>query len=113
MSEDLREVRDEKTLEEARAAEVAILYKHSPRCPMSWSAKRQVGRFVEEKPEIPVYIIDVVQHRALSQRVAELLGVKHESPQAILLRFGEVVEHASHGRLTVQLLDEWVTANGR
>lgn len=108
MSEDLREVENEDFLTELRVSKVAIVYKHSNRCGISWSAKREVDRFLEGAPGVPVYLIDVVQNRALSLKAAEVLGVKHESPQAILLRSGEVKEHASHGRITAKLLNSWV-----
>jgi len=113
MSEDLRELNDESALAELRNAEAAILYKHSTRCPTSWSAKRQVERFLDLSTGTPVYVIDVIQNRSLSKQIAEDLGVKHESPQAILLCSGEVKEHASHRHITVHLLNDWVTAAGR
>jgi bacillithiol system protein YtxJ len=113
MSEDLRELSDERTLEEVKGNEVAILYKHSTRCPTSWSAKRQVERFLDRSTGTPVYVVDVIQNRSLSMQIAEDLGVKHESPQAILLCSGEVKEHASHRHITVHLLNDWVTAAGR
>ena len=109
MSEDLRELNDERTLEEVRGNEVAILYKHSTRCPTSWSAKRQVERFLDLSTGTPVYVVDVIQNRSLSKQIAEDLGVKHESPQAILMRSGEVIAHVSHRQITVQLLEDWIS----
>lgn len=108
MSEDLREAVDESFLDELRNAPAAIVYKHSTRCAISWIAKREVDRFLGGAPGVPVYLIDVVQNRALSQEVAKVLDVKHESPQAILLRAGEVQEHVSHGRITAKLLSTWI-----
>lgn len=46
---------------------------------------------------VPVYLIDVVVNRDVSNAVAARVGVPHESPQAILLRRGEPVWQASHG----------------
>lgn len=108
MSEVLRELNDERALEEVRGNEVAILYKHSTRCPTSWSAKRQVERFLDQSTGTPVYVVDVIQNRSLSMQIAKDLGIKHESPQVILLRSGEVVEHVSHHKITVRLLESWV-----
>ena len=107
MTEDLREVVDEGTLNELRQAELVILYKHSTRCPISFGAKHEVDCFVKQTPEVPVFVLNVVQNRALSQQVAEQLGVRHESPQAILMRSGKVMKHASHRQITVQLLERW------
>ncbi len=109
MSTDLRELNDESALAELRNAEVAILYKHSTSCPTSWSAKREVERFLNRSMGTPVYVVDVIKNRSLSMQIAEDLGVKHESPQAILIRSGEVVAHVSHRQITVQLLENWIS----
>ena len=109
MTQDLREIVDEATLKEARQAEIAVIYKHSTRCPISLSAKREVDRFVEQTPGVPVYVLNVVQNQTLSRLVAQELRVRHESPQAILIRSGEAKKHASHRQITVQQLEAWVT----
>jgi bacillithiol system protein YtxJ len=77
-------------------APVALVYKHSSRCPVSGVAYQEVQRLVDDRPEAPVWIVDVIVQRGLSREVAERTGVAHESPQAILLVAGEVVYDASH-----------------
>ena len=77
-------------------APVALVYKHSTRCPISSVAHREVQQLVRERPDAPVWIVDVIVQRALSREVAERTGVVHESPQAILLVDGEPVYDASH-----------------
>jgi len=67
-----------------------------------------VERFLERGTGVPVYLVDVIQNRSLSQQIAKDLDVRHESPQAILMRSGEVLKHASHRHITAQLLDSWV-----
>ena len=108
MSQDLRDLADDGALDEARRTEVAIIYKHSSICPVSWSAKREVKRFIEQNPNVPVYVVNVRQNRELSQQLAEELGVQHESPQIILMRSGETLKHTSHHQITAQLLETWV-----
>ena len=110
MYEDLRELSDENTWSDVRQAATAIVYKHSTRCPTSWNAMREVEQFLQQTKDIPVFLVNVVTHRSLSQRIAEDLDVRHESPQAILLRSGEVAEHTSHRRITAALLTEWASA---
>jgi thioredoxin 1 len=55
-------------------------------------------------------MITVQTHRPVSDAVAKLLGVRHETPQAILLRDGKVVWNASHFRITATELDKAVIA---
>ena len=53
----------------------------------------------------------VVQHaRPVSNAVVERFGVRHESPQALLLRDGRVVWHASHWRDHRAGLEDAITA---
>jgi len=49
---------------------------------------------------------DLQHARALSSAIAEATGVRHQSPQAILLRDGEAVWDTSHGRITEEALGE-------
>lgn len=45
-------------------------------------------------------LIEIQPARPVSQALAERLGVVHKSPQAILVRTGQVVWHASHWDIT-------------
>jgi bacillithiol system protein YtxJ len=86
--------------------DLAIVFKHSTACPVSWSAHTQVTRFMKAHPEAPVYMVPVIKDRPLSQKIAAATGVRHESPQIIVLRKGKVVASASHGEITVDELTE-------
>lgn len=82
-------ITDEDGLDDALSRKVAVLYKHSPRCGVSTVARRELERFQRENPDTPVFIVDVVASRPLSRRIAERLGVRHESPQAIVVKCGK------------------------
>ncbi|MGD8698577.1 MAG: bacillithiol system redox-active protein YtxJ [Gemmatimonadales bacterium] len=87
----------EEDLEVVLAAELALVYKHSPRCVQALFARSQVDRFAETSSDISLYMIDVIVDREVSNAVARRVGVPHESPQVILLRRGRPIWHASHG----------------
>jgi bacillithiol system protein YtxJ len=86
----------EAVLDRLMAEETALLYKHSTRCPTCSQTKRHIIRLMKSQPELPVYIVDVLADRSISQQAARRLGVRHESPQAIVLRNGKAIWHASH-----------------
>lgn len=46
--------------------------------------------------ELPVYYLDLVRHRGLSDEIAQRTGVVHQSPQLLWLRKGNCIYHASH-----------------
>ena len=60
--------------------------------------------FIRRRPEVPVYLVDVLGQRLLSQRIAGDLSIRHESPQAIVLRRGAPLWHASHYDVTADAL---------
>ena len=97
---------DESTIESALREQVALLFKHSPRCGTSLRAFREVAAFEENGPDLPVYLLDVVSERSLARAVAERLDVRHESPQAIFLLSGRPVWNASHGAIRAEVLAE-------
>ena len=84
--------------------DLVILFKHSPSCPVSWMAHREVVRFHAGQPEAPVFLISVRERRDVAQFVARTTGVQHESPQIIVLRGGQLIGDASHDDVTVDLL---------
>lgn len=98
-------------LEEVKKQEVAILFKHSSTCPVSWAAQSEVKRFSASHPEIPVYTLIVQQDRALSREVAEWTGIRHESPQIFVLKQGKVVASDSHEGVNVDFLTESLKAS--
>jgi bacillithiol system protein YtxJ len=84
--------------------DMALIYKHSPRCGVSLAAMSEVRRFMEAEPTVPVYVVDVLRDRMVSRAVEVRLGVPHASPQAILLRGGEPVWNGSHRSVTAVVL---------
>jgi bacillithiol system protein YtxJ len=64
-----------------------------------------VGQFDGE-----VALIDVRRFHRLGREVAKRTGVRHESPQVIVLRDGEAVSDAHHGLITLDGVEEAVQA---
>jgi thioredoxin 1 len=50
-------------------------------------------------------MVTVQTHREVSNAVAARLGVRHETPQALIVRGGRVVWSASHFRVTAKAVD--------
>jgi len=86
-----------------------LLFKHSSACPVSGSADQEM-RTLAEETDLPVYKLVVQQSRALSDEIAETLGVRHETPQAIVLDEEEPVFHTSHFDVTADTVREAVHA---
>jgi bacillithiol system protein YtxJ len=82
-----------------------LLFKHSYTCGVSAEALDELVAHLNEQPANVQYAMVTVQtHREVSNAVAKKLGVRHETPQALLIRNGEVVWSASHFRVTASAM---------
>jgi len=105
MKSSIRNVRtaeDFRDLLELSHERPVLLFKHSTRCPTSAFAHHEFQSYASEAAARGVECAQVlvVESRAVSTEIASALGVRHESPQAILIRNGEAIWHDSHGALT-------------
>ncbi|WP_226391168.1 bacillithiol system redox-active protein YtxJ [Penaeicola halotolerans] len=75
-----------------------LIFKHSTRCSISSMALDRLQRNWRNDYEAAIkpYYLDLISYRDISNLIAEKLHVPHESPQAILVKNGEVVYDASH-----------------
>ncbi|ANW96485.1 general stress protein [Wenyingzhuangia fucanilytica] len=72
----------------------AIIFKHSTRCSISASVLNKFEKKIGEGYQL--YFLDLINHRDVSNAIAEQFNIVHESPQAILLENGKVSQQASH-----------------
>jgi bacillithiol system protein YtxJ len=68
-----------------------ILFKHSSTCPISSAAYGEMSRYAGD-----VALVVVQRAREVSHAIEARTGIRHESPQAIVLRNGKAVWNASH-----------------
>jgi len=74
-----------------------VLFKHSVTCPISAGVYHEVSGFGGE-----VNLVIVQTARQISNEIASKTGIRHESPQAIVLKNGKAVYHASHFDITAE-----------
>lgn len=75
-----------------------LIFKHSTTCSISAAAKSKIERQWADSglAEMPLYYLDLLRFRPLSAQIAEQFGVRHESPQLLLIKDGECRYDASH-----------------
>lgn len=74
-----------------------VVFKHSTSCPISAAAYREMQALDTE-----VVLVEVQSARDVSRQLADITGVRHESPQVIVLRNGKAVWNASHYQVTAR-----------
>lgn len=78
-----------------------VLFKHSLTCPISAGIYREVSN-----ADADINLIVVQTARNVSNEIAEKTGIRHESPQAIVIKDGKPVYNASHYNITAEEIQE-------
>ena len=89
------------------------VFKHSTTCPISASAYRRIAAYLEAEGAAapPMYLVKVIESRPVSNEIATRLGVRHESPQVLLVHGGKAVWSASHGGVDGDAMRHALRAN--
>jgi len=78
-----------------------LIFKHSATCGTSAMASEEIDDLVTGAPAGPdVYVVRIQSSRTLSGEIERRLGVRHESPQVLLIVHGRVVWSATHWGVT-------------
>ncbi len=90
-----------------------LLFKHSYTCGVSAEALDELVAHLNDQPaDVDYAMVTVQTHRDVSNAVARKLGIRHETPQALLIRDGRVVWSASHFRVTANAVVDAINAQG-
>jgi monothiol bacilliredoxin len=83
-----------------------LLFKHSRTCGISHEALDELHAHLRDGGSggASYKMITVQSDRRVSDRIAEQLGVRHETPQAIVIRDGRPIWNASHFSITADEL---------
>jgi len=74
-----------------------MIFKHSTSCSVSKMVKRNFESDSDLLPQsIPIYYLDLIRYRSLSNRISKDFGVRHESPQLLVIENGTCEYSASH-----------------
>lgn len=95
-------LQDEKQLNEIVAASnniPQVIFKHSTRCGISSMAKSRLDK--KNAPEgINFYLLDLIRFRNLSNKIASVFGISHQSPQVLVINNGKCIYNESHSGIS-------------
>lgn len=88
-----------------------LIFKHSTRCSVSYQALKnlQCGLKFSQK-DLPVFYLDVLKFRSISNAIAASYGVQHESPQLLFIKNGACTGNASHSEVSIETIEAWINA---
>jgi bacillithiol system protein YtxJ len=88
----------DKLIESSFSAPIFI-FKHSNSCGISHDVMEQI-----EALDHKVHVVIVQETRAISDAIADKLGIRHASPQAFVLKDGKAAYHATHYGIDVDAI---------
>jgi bacillithiol system protein YtxJ len=96
-------------------AQPVVLFKHSYTCGISAEALDELrahldGQAAARPVGVRYAMVTVQTHRDVSNAITAKLGVRHETPQAILVHGGRAVWSASHFRVNAAELTKALAA---
>lgn len=93
----------EEQLQQAMELDCVFIFKHSTRCSISKMVKSKFERdWKSSNKQLQLLYLDLLSYRSISNQIAELTGVEHQSPQLIVLQKGKVVYAASHNAISAE-----------
>lgn len=107
----LKSMADLEALLASSGTQPVLVFKHSTTCPVSARAHREWEAFqaAPAAERVNLAWVRVIEERPVSLALAEQVGVKHESPQALLIKGGHSLWDASHRGITAAALTEAVS----
>ena len=95
-------------IDEISKTKPVVLFKHSTRCSISRMALKQFdAEFNYPEEKIDWYLLDLLNHRDLSNEIASRYNVVHQSPQIVVIRNGKAVFNVSHDSISAEDLKQF------
>ncbi len=82
-----------------------IIFKHSSKCYQSDVLKDALEKAKNDnKIESIIFLVVVQDSPVLSKKIAEVFGIKHESPQIIVIKDKKVILEKHHDQINLKIL---------
>lgn len=95
--QELQDTNELQAIVEASFQRPQLVFKHSTRCGISAHVLQTISDESAELAKVAdLHYLDLIRYRHISNQIAKDLDVRHQSPQAILIKNGKVVHSASH-----------------
>ncbi|MBO9593451.1 MAG: bacillithiol system redox-active protein YtxJ [Niabella sp.] len=88
-------------IDQASESRPQLIFKHSTRCSISSVIKSRLNK--GSLPEtVDFYYLDLIAYRPVSNAISERYGIRHESPQVLLIKNGKCVYDESHSAVYME-----------
>jgi bacillithiol system protein YtxJ len=85
------------------------IFKHSTRCSISTAAWSKLQRqWLWDDSNLPIYYLDLLQFRPLSNQIALDFNIEHQSPQILIIKDGICIYNTSHNGILAADIDQTI-----
>ncbi len=87
-------------IQELSDRERVLIYKNNPDSMVSYAVKLLLQReWNAALMNMKTYMVDVAQHKDLSEQITHEFGVEHHSPQVLIIKHGKCIHTKSNGHI--------------
>lgn len=86
-----------------------LLFKHSTRCSISSMALNRLESKWQNNENVKTYFLDLLKFRDVSNEIASVFNVEHQSPQVLIIKNGKCVYHNSHNGISYHEIEQVLT----
>ena len=89
-------------IKEQSKTQKVLIFKHSTTCSISSMSLSRLERSWSETEmtKIKPYYLDLLKYRDISNKIAQEFGIKHESPQVLIIENGKCIYNDSHNAIS-------------
>lgn len=95
-------------IKEASFNKTQLIFKHSTRCIISKMALKNFENDFNLEDTIDAYYLDLIAYRNISNEIASLFKVEHQSPQILVIKNGVVAYNESHEGIDAKVLNKFI-----
>ncbi len=91
-------------IKEQSKTQKVLIFKHSTTCSISAMSLSRLERSWSDNEMVKLkpYYLDLLKFREISNKIAQEFGIKHESPQVLIIENGICVYNSSHNAINYQ-----------
>ena len=108
----LTEINQLDDLFEKSVNQKVIIFKHSTRCSISTMIKDRLERnWPIDLENQKIYYLDLLNHRDISNAIADKTGIEHQSPQVVIIENGICIFYANHNFINADAIKNELIGN--
>lgn len=104
----LTEVNQLDEIIEQSKEKTVLIFKHSTRCIISRTVLKNFEKDYNFGEEVIPYYLDLLEFRPISNEIASVFGVAHQSPQILVIKNGVSVYDNSHDGILIEDIIKYI-----